>query len=98
MIMPKQLYNLTLDMGGVPYEAKGKTLLEALQAIPLEWNQIKAKCIVKITKGELSYEHLFFVKQIRRILINKVAKQIWAKRLELLLESDKTNSFGVLKV
>ena len=91
------LYNLTLDMGGAIYESKGETLLEALQAIPLEWNQIKAKCIVKITKGELFYEHLFFIKQIRRILINKITKQIWAKRLELLLESDKTNSFGALK-
>jgi len=79
-------YKAVLTMAGNNYIGKGKTLFEAMDAIKLEWHNIKAKGVFKISKGKLSAEKLFYLKQLKRIYANKLTKQLWAKRLELFLK------------
>ena len=78
-----------LETSGTKYKTEGETILEAMQAIPLAWNKLKAKGEITVMKGKLKYTHLFYLKPLRRILINKTTKIMWAKRLEILLEATK---------
>lgn len=82
-------YNIVLETAGVLYESEGNTLEEALANLPIEWIKIKMKSILKISKGNKSYEHLFNIARMRSILVNKLSREIWAKRLEEFLESEK---------
>ena len=72
-------------MAGNDYKSEGKTIDEALSGLALDWVKIKAKGVIKITFGKLKLEHLFYIKQLRRIFVNKLTRQIWAKRLLFLL-------------
>ena len=78
-------YNLTLTILGAEYKSKGKTIEECFENIPLLWKEIKAKGIVKLTNGEKSCEKLFALPILRRIMVNPVARMLWARRLESLL-------------
>ncbi|MCH7536053.1 MAG: hypothetical protein IH948_10015 [Bacteroidetes bacterium] len=70
--MPRPaFYKLILETSGEKYETKGKTILDALNDIPLEWNELKAKGTITVSQGKLSYEHLFYMRPLRRILIKK---------------------------
>lgn len=79
-------YALELATSGKIYKSTGQTILEALEAIPLEWEQIKAKGVITIKQGKLKHEHLFYLKPLRRIFANKLTKLMWSKRLNTLLE------------
>ena len=86
--MPKlTFYKLTLVTSGYKYEMKGKTILDALNKIPLEWNDLKAKGTITVSQGKLSYEHLFYLRPLRRLLANKLNRLMWGKRLQILLET-----------
>lgn len=83
--MKKNNYKLILEMAGKKYQGEGETIEEAFNSLGLSWEQIKAKGVVKITKGKDTYEHLFNLRQLRRIFANKLTRLLWAKRLKLLL-------------
>lgn len=81
-------FKVTLETSLKKYESKGSTLYEALSGFSLKWNQIKAKGVLTVVRGKQSYEHLFFIRQLRGILVNKIVRQTWAKKLELLLNNE----------
>lgn len=81
----KNNYSLALKMAGIDYSTQGKSVEEALGALGLTWEKIKAKGVVTVTKGPKTYEHLFLQKQLKRIFANKLTRMMWGKRLELLL-------------
>lgn len=82
--MPRQ-YKLTLEMLGQKYNSAGATIEDAFSAIPLEWEKVKGRSVVTITKGEKSHEQAFNIVQLRRIMNNKIVRGMWAKRFLLYL-------------
>ena len=82
-------YNLTLETVGRKYQSQGETIDQALANLNLSWEQIKAKGIVKVSQDKKTYEHLFYLRPLRRIFANKITRLIWGKRLTLLLNAGK---------
>jgi hypothetical protein len=78
------MINITLETCGLKYKGKGETVLEAIESLGLEWNQIKAKGTITISKGKKSLSHFFPLMQIKRIFANKYNRLLWSKRLEIL--------------
>ena len=84
---PKEMYKIVITMGDLEFKSRGETIYEALANIPLEWNQIKNKCVLTISYGDKSFEKLFFIGQMRGILLNKIHKIKWANNFEFLLKN-----------
>ena len=82
----KPKYQAILEMVGLKYTGEGETLFDAINAIKLEWHDIKGKGVMTIIYGKQKAEHLFYIKQLKMIFANKIAKQMWAKRLALFLK------------
>lgn len=78
-------YALTLETSGKVFNTAGATILDTLNAIPLEWHQVKGKGIMTITQGQRKHQHLFYTQQLRKLFVNKITRLMWAKRLELFL-------------
>ena len=76
---------LTLKTPGGNYGGEGETVFEALNAIPLEYTQVKSKGTIKVTKGDKSFERLFPVLPLRRLFANKLYKEHWAYQVEKFL-------------
>lgn len=84
------IYKTTLEMGGKSYNGKGETIYDALSDIPLSWEQIKGKGVIKVSQGKQEAEKLFYLKPLKRIFANKIFRQIWAKNLQVLLNNNAT--------
>jgi hypothetical protein len=80
------MIKLTLEMSGEKYKTTGGTINEAFLALPLSWENIKAKGLVTIKDGKKSCQHLFVIKQLKRIFANKLTMMMWSKRLALFLQ------------
>ena len=77
--MPKQTkYKVTIDIMGKEHKSEGKTLLEALDGFKLKWTEIKTRGYLKVTKGNLEYEKMMFPPQLRRVIMNKIARSVLA--------------------
>ena len=87
--MKNRNYQLTLKTVGRKYKNDGETVDQALAKLNLSWEQIKGKGVIKIFKDGKSYEHLFYLNQLKRIFANKITRLMWGKRLELLLKAGK---------
>jgi len=79
-------YKITLQLAGVKYKQEGKTIEEAFEKFDLGWWQVKNKCIVTISKGKKSHEHLFTARVLKRILINPTLRGIWSQKLNYLMK------------
>lgn len=80
-------YTTILTMDNKEYTGKGITILDALLAIPLDYTQIKTKGTIVISQGEKKTEKFFYLKPLKRIFANKLARQLWAINFEKLLNS-----------
>jgi hypothetical protein len=78
----KNMYKLSLDILGKEHKSTGKTIQECFENLPLKWNEIKTKGIVRVSDGKKEYERAFTLPIIRRIMVNSVARTLWAKRIE----------------
>lgn len=83
-------YKVILVTLGLEYNGQGKTIDDAIASLEVGWNQIKNKGVIKIIKGNYSYEHLFNMKILRMIFVNKIARSLWAKRLDFLFKGKGT--------
>jgi len=81
-------YTAVLTMDGKSYQGEGATIFDAMTNIPLDYTQIKIKGILEIAKGKLKTSKLFYLKPLKRIFANKLTRQMWAKNLLKLLESE----------
>lgn len=71
------------------YDADGSTSIEAFQNLAAQFPNfliIKTRAIVVLTNGNRSSRQIFFALQLRRLLKNYVAMQVWSKRLEAALK------------
>lgn len=89
----KLKYKLELDTAGKTYKTEGRTMLEALELIPLTWDRIKLKGVISVSKGKKKYQKLFPKSELSRLVSHKQAKVMYAKRLEYLLESEKEKDY-----
>lgn len=86
---PKILFNATLNVNEQDFIGSGKTLIAALNQIadgfaPMA---IKTAAVITIKHGDRVCTHSFYVIQLRQLLRNATSRQIWAKRLELILKT-----------
>lgn len=90
--MAKSNYKLKLVVLTKVWESEGRTFEEAVENLGISWEQIKGKGILTIKKGNKRHEHLMTMPLLRRMFNNKVARAIWARRFDYLLQVDsKTN-------
>lgn len=78
------MITLTLTTRGIEYKAEAETIEDAFAGIDLSWENIKANGTVKVTDGKKKVEHLYYIKQLRRIFANKLCRVQAAKRLSFL--------------
>ena len=79
----KPTYQLSLEMLGKTYTTESKTVEEGLSDLAVKHKLVKAKGFLKVKKGNKTCEQLFFIPELRRLFANRLARQIWGKRLEL---------------
>lgn len=79
----EEAYVATIEANEQVWEFSGATALDAFKAINVPVMLLKTKVIVRLACGPMSSQQLMLAIQFRRFLNNKVAREIWAKRLEL---------------
>lgn len=85
-------YKALIKVLGLEKEATGETIEEALANLGLEWNHIKSKGTITISKGKESHEHLFNMKILRRIMVNDIVRNFWAKNFGMYLKDGKKSN------
>ena len=78
-------YKITGEVLGKETTNTGKTALEALDKFEMGWEEIKGKGVLYAEKGDKKVEKLMNAPTLRRIFNNKIARETWAKNLEVLL-------------
>ena len=78
--------SITLEILGQKWTQTGKDIADALSKFDISWEQIKGKGELQVTLGKKNYTKLFNMVQLRRIFVNKIARMLWAKRLNLIIE------------
>jgi len=79
----KKAFQIQLETGGQTYKAEGITLVEALNAIPLTWLDIKYKGMLKARKGDQIFERFFYPKQLKILFgLNKTIREKTARDIE----------------
>jgi hypothetical protein len=81
------VYSVVLETSGRKYKSDGDTIAEAIERLSLEWHHIKAKGIIRVSHGNKTYEHLFYLRPLKKIFANKMTRLVWGKRLTTLLET-----------
>jgi hypothetical protein len=79
-------YKIVLKVLGQEWKIQGNSILEALQALTLDWNDIKGKGTITVSYGSKSHEHLMSMLKIRRMFANKIVMIHQAKNLELFIK------------
>ena len=88
------MYKCELKSSWGNYEGEGKTPLEALASLGLEWNQIKGKAEITLFKGKVSATKLYMLPKLRLLFGRKLAMQLQAKYLNYLLDSKLASMNG----
>lgn len=74
-----KVYSATLNCGGLMSESTGDTIVECLEN--LHPTIIKSRSILTIRKGELTSSISLVPLRLKRLLVNKMYRQILEKRL-----------------
>lgn len=86
ILKPKGDYLVSIYLNEQVFEGVGNTCLDALNAITIPNQLIKTKVILNMFHGEKKMEQVIIGMQLKRIIGSRVAKEIWAKRLEMKLK------------
>ena len=84
-------YKIKLVMGEatpteITHTSEGATINKALDALNLNYMQINQKGTLYLTHGKKKSSRFFYVRQLRRIIVNKLRKAQVARDLDYLLE------------
>lgn len=82
----KPAFSLRLEVNNTMYQCYGNTILEALNAIPLDYVQVKTKGTIIVTEGERKASKFYNLFQLRKVFANKSWKIIQANYLNKLLK------------
>ena len=85
------MYKIKLVMGEDTqtedvHKGEGDTINKALDALNLNYMQINQKGTLYLTYGKKKSSRFFYVRQLRRIIVNKLRKAQVARDLDYLLE------------
>lgn len=80
------MYKIAIATNELVYEGKGKTAVEALFNVDLDYIRVKTKGTVKLSKGTKTSERFFQLRPLRMLIVNKLRKAQLARDLELLLK------------
>lgn len=75
-----------IEMPNGIFKGEGATTAEAFLNVPLDFMAIKYKGIIKLNKDGKTTERFFQMPELRRMFATKIAKQMWANRLEKFLK------------
>ena len=81
-VIPKEkefIYSVDLETSGEVFNFKGDSLFEIFNK--LSPAIVKGKSILKVEKGGLKTEIVLYQFQLKRLMLSKVFKQIFEKRL-----------------
>lgn len=78
-------YKAILKFNGEEYVTFGSTPLEAFTRLKVSQQMVKTKVLLILERDNLRAEQIFFSLQLRRFLMTRIAKEIWAKRMEVKL-------------
>jgi len=89
------MIQLTLTLPDKEHKSKGKTVLEALENLDIDYTHIKTKGVITITdtkkvKGKevkRIADKLFYLRPLRMLFANHLRRIGFARQLEALLES-----------
>lgn len=86
IIKKEKPYSVSLAFNEGTLKAEGETLLEALTLFAVsKLPKITTRGLLIAKKGKLERQQTLTVYQIKRLLINKVFRQIMADKMEILL-------------
>lgn len=74
-------------MAGKEYVGKGDSVYDALKEIPLEWNEITLKGVIKVQKGKQVFEKLYPLLKLRKIFVSKLNRQVAGNNLQFLVNN-----------
>ena len=80
-------YKVVLNTADREYSHAAATVSEALAGMGPEWNDVKAKGTITISKDGHSYQHLFNNTQLKRMFGSKWTRDMWSQRLEWLFNN-----------
>jgi len=79
------MYKVKLETSGKTYTKSAETIDDALNAMGLDWHDIKGKGTIKVSQGDKSTEKTFNAVLLRRIFGSKEARWWWSGNLKFLL-------------
>ena len=80
-------YKISLALSsGEEYKSEGKTIHEALDALELNYTQIKTKGTLTLQCGDRKASKFFYCRPLRRVVVNKLRKAQVGRDLEYLLK------------
>lgn len=82
--MSKQLFKVSLNLGGEVLEAKGETISEALGK--MEPRVIKTKAIITVEVGDKKAELMLMPRFMRKLLVNPLSRLMLEKRFAYALK------------
>jgi hypothetical protein len=86
------MINLTLEVAGKKFKSEGQNVNEAMSKLDLKWTDVKGKGILTVNNGKITFDKIFYLKQMRRMFGNKLGKifrTTWANRFELQLRESQ---------
>lgn len=76
------MYQVSLDIGTEVLKAKGKTLLDAFNALTFKEHPKVLKSVLTVTKGDKTIQKVFNMKITRLFARNPITRNIWAKLID----------------
>lgn len=71
---------------GEEVESTSDTTFDALCSLPIDYIAVKQKGSIKLEKDGKSAEKFFYLKPLRRVVVNRLVKAQLARDLEYLLQ------------
>lgn len=79
-------FKATLEFNGLTHTVLGASAMEAFRAFALKPGLLKTKAILRLEVDGMRSEQIFFSLQLRRFLFSSLAKEVWAKRMQMKLK------------
>lgn len=79
------LFKVVVETGGQKFEAEGTTVNDTLNALEMDYTDVKVKGTITLTQGNLKAERFLYCRPLRRFVVSKLRKAQIARDLESML-------------
>ena len=81
------MYTVTLEVNdGEKYTSKGKTMDDAFIGLVVDYTKVKTKGTITLENGKKKSSKFFYLRPLRRIVVNKLKRLQVGRDLEFLLK------------